>query len=57
MKKILLLLFVTALFQGNAQKFEVRKNVITEGTNTQQGTYEYIKPMVNLTSQTVILTK
>ena len=46
-----MLLFVTALFQGNAQEFEVRKNVITEGTNTQQGTYEYIKPMLVLESK------
>ena len=51
MKKILLLLLVTAFFQANAQEFEVRKNVITEGTNTQQGTYEYIKPMLVLESK------
>lgn len=48
MKKLLLLLFVTALFQVNAQEFEIRKVVIEEGTNAQQGTFKFIKPVLVL---------
>jgi hypothetical protein len=48
MKNYILLLFVTALFQVNAQEFEVRTVVVEEGTNTQQGTYKYLKPMLVL---------
>ena len=48
MKKLLLLLFVTALFQVNAQELEVRTLVIEEGTNTQKGTFKFIKPVLVL---------
>ena len=48
MKNYILLLFATTLFQVNAQEFEVRTVVVEEGTNTQQGTYKYLKPMLVL---------
>ena len=51
MKKLLLLLFVTTLFQVNAQEFETRTLVVDEGTNAQKGTLQYLKPMLVLEAE------
>ena len=51
MRKLLLLLFVTSLFQLNAQEFETRTLVVEEGTNAAKGTYQYLKPMMVLEAE------
>ena len=48
MRNLLLLLFVTSIFQLNAQEFETRTLVVEEGTNASKGTFEYIKPIMVL---------
>ena len=51
MRKLLLLLFATSLFQLNAQEFETRTLVVEEGTNAAKGTYQYLKPMMVLEAE------
>lgn len=51
MRKLLLLLFVTSLFQLNAQEFETRTVVVEEGTNAAKGTFQYLKPMMVLEAE------
>ena len=51
MRNFLLLLFVTSLFQLNAQEFETRTLVVEEGTNAAKGTFQYLKPMMVLEAE------
>ena len=51
MRNFLLLLFVTSLFQLNAQEFETRTLVVEEGTNAGKGTFQYLKPMMVLEAE------
>ena len=51
MRNLLLLLFVTSIFQLNAQEFETRTLVVEEGTNAAKGTFQYLKPMMVLEAE------
>lgn len=51
MRNLLLLLFVTSVFQLNAQEFETRTLVVEEGTNAGKGTFQYLKPMMVLEAE------
>lgn len=51
MRKLLLLLFVTSIFQLNAQEFKTRTLVVEEGANAAKGTFQYLKPMMVLEAE------